>query len=125
MGEATITRRGLLGGAAASVALATTGRGARAAGADGQLTWAAHVRLAAGCSVRVRLRGFPSPFGVVHPRHDGVVTPRPGQATAPRLAESWVGSEDGLFFDFVLREGATFHDGEPVTADDVKFSFER
>src|SRR6202008_3370242 len=49
----------------------------------------------------------------------------PGQAIAPSLAESWVGSEDGLVFDFVLREGATFHDGEPATADDVKFSFER
>ena len=34
-------------------------------------------------------------------------------------------SEDGRSYDFVLREGASFHNGEPVTAEDVKFSFER
>jgi hypothetical protein len=41
------------------------------------------------------------------------------------LAESWSASEDGLSYEFVLRQGAKFHNGEPVTADDVKFSFER
>ena len=44
---------------------------------------------------------------------------------APSLAESWSASEDGLSYDFVLRKGAQFHNGDPVTADDVKFSFER
>ena len=48
-----------------------------------------------------------------------------GQALAPCLAESWSASEDGLSYNFVLREGAKFHNGEPVTAEDVKFSFER
>jgi peptide/nickel transport system substrate-binding protein len=32
---------------------------------------------------------------------------------------------DGLVFDFVLRKGVRFHNGDRVTADDVKFSFER
>ena len=32
---------------------------------------------------------------------------------------------DGLSYDFTLRKGAMFHNGEPVTAEDVKFSFER
>ena len=44
---------------------------------------------------------------------------------APCLAESWSASEDGLSYDFVLRDGAKFHNGDPVTAEDVKFSFER
>ena len=44
---------------------------------------------------------------------------------APSLAESWSASKDGLVYEFVLRQGARFHNGDPVTADDVKFSFER
>lgn len=41
------------------------------------------------------------------------------------LAESWDVSEDGTVFTFTLREGVTWHDGEPFTADDVRFTFER
>ncbi|TQM04341.1 ABC transporter substrate-binding protein [Pseudonocardia kunmingensis] len=43
----------------------------------------------------------------------------------PALAESWTVSPDGLVYDFTLREGVTFSNGEPFTADDVKFSIER
>src|SRR5207249_11460287 len=43
----------------------------------------------------------------------------------PSLAESWTMSKDGLAYDFVLRKGVKFHNGETVTAEDVKFSFER
>ena len=49
----------------------------------------------------------------------------PGKPQAPSLAESWSTSEDHLTHEFVLRPGVKFHDGEPVTAEDVKFSFER
>ncbi|MBS7525380.1 hypothetical protein KHM83_01670 [Fusibacter paucivorans] len=42
----------------------------------------------------------------------------------PRIAESYEISEDGLVYTFHLREDATFHDGTPVTAEDVKFSAE-
>lgn len=42
----------------------------------------------------------------------------------PRLAEKWEIGKDGLSFTFFLRKDATFHNGEPVTADDVKFSLE-
>src|SRR5688572_28327463 len=48
----------------------------------------------------------------------------PGQPRAPSLAESWSMSPDGLRYDFVLR-AANFHNGDPVTAEDVKFSFQR
>ena len=57
--------------------------------------------------------------------HDALVKPMPGQSAAPSLAESWTAAPDGLSYEFVLRKGATFHNGEPVTAEDVKFSFER
>jgi peptide/nickel transport system substrate-binding protein len=44
---------------------------------------------------------------------------------APCLAESWTESADGLVYEFKLREGLKFHNGDPFTAEDVKFSFRR
>jgi peptide/nickel transport system substrate-binding protein len=41
-----------------------------------------------------------------------------------KLATRWEISEDGLRYDFFIRENAKFHDGQPVTAEDVKFSFD-
>ena len=46
-------------------------------------------------------------------------------APEPRLAESWEQSEDGLTWTYKIREGVTFHDGEPLTADDVAYTFNR
>lgn len=43
----------------------------------------------------------------------------------PDIAESWTVSEDGLTMTFKLRKNAVFQDGSPVTADDVKWSFDR
>ncbi len=43
----------------------------------------------------------------------------------PKLATSWESNEDGTEWTFHLREGVTFHDGTPFTADAVKFSYER
>ena len=43
----------------------------------------------------------------------------------PELAESYEVSDDGLTYSFRLRAGATFHDGSPVTAEDVAFSLAR
>lgn len=43
----------------------------------------------------------------------------------PELAESWERSEDGLTWTFHLRRDVTWHDGEPFTAHDVEFTFDR
>lgn len=43
----------------------------------------------------------------------------------PGLADSWEMSEDGLTWTILLNSTATFHSGEPVTAEDVKFSMDR
>src|SRR5262249_18795105 len=65
-----------------------------------------------------------TPFLLLYALHDGLLKPMPGVGSAPSLAESWSMARDMLSADFTLR-AAKFHNGEPVTADDVKFSFER
>ena len=42
----------------------------------------------------------------------------------PALAESWIVEKDGMFFDFKLKEGIKWHDGRPLSVEDVKFSFD-
>src|SRR5438034_11806715 len=69
--------------------------------------------------------GLVTPFIFYYAIHDALVKPMPGNASTPCLAESWTASPDGLTYEFVLRKNARFHNGETVTADDVKFSFER
>ncbi|HHU13365.1 MAG TPA: ABC transporter substrate-binding protein [Clostridiaceae bacterium] len=55
--------------------------------------------------------------------YDKLVRLSPEIEPVPWAAESWdVVSDDVI--DVILREGMTFHDGEPVTVDDVKFSYE-
>src|SRR5689334_105998 len=96
-----------------------------AAGADGQLTWGVHVSLAPVWFDPAEVSGIITPFMVLYALHDAMVKPMPGRSPAPSLAEAWTASEDGLTFDFVVRQGAHFHNDDPVTADDVRFSFER
>src|SRR5205809_1490901 len=69
--------------------------------------------------------GFTSPFWVLYALHDALVKPMPGQPMGPSLAESWTESADKLSYEFKLRKGVKFHNGDPFTADDVVFSFER
>lgn len=57
--------------------------------------------------------------------YDPLVFPTPEGEIRPHLAEDWDVSEDSRSFSFTLREGATFHSGNPVRAEDVKFSLER
>jgi peptide/nickel transport system substrate-binding protein len=69
--------------------------------------------------------GIATPFTFLYALHDALVKPMPGNDMAPSLAESWRESDDGLTYEFMLRQGLTFHNGDPFTADDVKFSFLR
>src|SRR5712671_7658904 len=66
-----------------------------------------------------------TPFWMLYALHDALVKPIPGNRMAPSLAESWTESPDKLVYEFKLRHGVKFHNGDPFTADDVKFSFER
>jgi peptide/nickel transport system substrate-binding protein len=91
----------------------------------GQLTWGSHVSLAPTWFDPAETSGIITPYMVLYALHDAVVKPMPGKALTPSLAESWSATEDGLAYEFVLRQGSTFHNGDPVMAEDVKFSFER
>jgi peptide/nickel transport system substrate-binding protein len=66
-----------------------------------------------------------TPFGVMYAIHDALVRPLPGQKMGPSLAEGWTESRDGLVYEFKLKRGLKFHNGDPLTAEDVKFSFDR
>ena len=79
----------------------------------GQLTWGIHVSLAPTWFDPADTQGIITPFMVLYALHDAVVKPMPGQPMAPSLAQSWSASEDALTYDFVLREGTTFHNGDP------------
>jgi len=96
-----------------------------AAAPEGQMTWAIHVSLAPTWFDPAETSGIITPFIVLYALHDAMVRPSPGNPMAPSLAESWSVSPDGLVYEFVLRRGVKFHNGETVSAEDVKFSFER
>src|SRR5256885_5753529 len=93
--------------------------------ADGQITWATHFTLAPWFFDPAETPGLITPFILLYALHDALVKPMPGKSMAPRLAESWSVSSDGLVYEFVLRKGTKFHTSDPVAAEDVKFSFER
>src|SRR4029077_9921207 len=65
-----------------------------------------------------------TPYLLLAALPDGLLRPTGGHASAPSLAESWAMAKDMTSAEFTLRK-AKFHNGDPVTAEDVKFSFER
>jgi ABC-type transport system substrate-binding protein len=57
---------------------------------------------------------------------DGLVRKEVGTGNiVPSLATKWKIASDWSYVDFFIRKGIKFHNGEALTADDVKFSFER
>ena len=96
-----------------------------AAAPEGTMTWGLHVTLAARWLDPAETEAFINPFMVLYAVHDALVKPMPGGDNTPSLAESWTQSKDGLVYEFILRKNTKFHNGDPVTAEDVKFSFDR
>src|ERR1700686_2737123 len=121
---ACITRRDILVAGAAGLIAGAPGP-ALSAVPGGQLTWGIHVSRAPSWFEPAETSGLITPFMVLYALQDALVKPMPGKALAPSLAESWAAAEDGLSYEFVLRQGPKFHNGEPVTAEDVRFSFQR
>src|SRR5919197_1065895 len=92
---------------------------------EGQLIIAFDTSLAPTYLDPAETTGIATPFVFLYALHDALIKPLPGNNMAPCLAESWTESPDGLVYEFKLREGLKFHNGDPFTAEDVKFSFLR
>jgi len=92
---------------------------------EGEMRWALYVTLAPQWFDPGEVLGQITPFWVLYAIHDALVKPMPGNLMAPSLAESWTVSPDQRTYEFKLREGVKFHNGDPFTAEDVKFSFQR
>jgi peptide/nickel transport system substrate-binding protein len=123
-GNAQITRRNVLSLAALG-AIAGAPGSARAAGPAGQLVYGVHISLAPTWFDPAETPSLVTPYMIYYALHDALLKPMPGEPMASSLAESWSATEDGMSYSFVLRDGVMFHNGEKVTAEDVKFSFER
>ncbi|MDQ2682024.1 MAG: ABC transporter substrate-binding protein, partial [Chloroflexota bacterium] len=66
-----------------------------------------------------------SSIGILRQIYRGLVYYDENMMPVPEISSAYQISDDGLTYTFTLREGATFHDGSPVTADDVVFSLSR
>src|SRR5687767_2274620 len=118
-----ITRRGVFGLSMA----AAIGAAPHAADAapQGELRIASHVSLAPTWFDPAETAGIITPFMMLYAMHDAMLKAMPDDQMAPCLAESCIMAPDGLSYAFTLRKGVLFHNGEALTADDVKFSLER
>jgi peptide/nickel transport system substrate-binding protein len=90
----------------------------------GTISWGIHFQIAAdwvdpGAATRT------TQWVVFYAIHDALLKDMPGELSAPSLAESWNMSPDGKIYEFKIRKGVKFHNGDTLTAEDVKFSYER
>ena len=110
---------------AALVLVLLSSAGLALAADDGTMTIGLHVTLVSRWLDPAETEALITPFMVLYALHDALVKPMPAGIMTPSLAESWTVSKDGISYEFLLRKGVRFHNGDPLTADDVKFSFER
>ena len=123
-----VGRRGLIIGGTASVAQLLAGGLAQAQGgtqAKGKFTLAWHVAMAPRWLDPLEHDGAATPDNFLMALHDALIK---NSGTAlydhPALAESYDFARDSKSCIFKLRAGTKFHNGEPVTPEDVKFSYE-
>src|SRR6266542_5402479 len=118
----TLTRAAL---AALALIVSAGGAPAPARAAEGSMTWGVHVSLTPAFFDPADATGTALPLMVYYAVHDALVRPLPGTRMGAALAQSWEASRDGLVYEFTLRKGVRFQNGDPLTAEDVKFSFDR
>ena len=69
------------------------------------MTWAIHVTIAPTWFDPAETPGVITPYMFLYAMHDALVKPMPGNPMSPCLATRWSESQDGLTYDFELRQG--------------------
>jgi peptide/nickel transport system substrate-binding protein len=92
--------------------------------ASGQMSLAWHAGLSSSWLDPQDNPAMATPYNFAYALHDAVVKIMPQALNTPSLAESWEWAEDFSSITFQMRPGTSFHNGEPVTTEDVKFTFE-
>ncbi|MGI5200448.1 ABC transporter substrate-binding protein [Spirillospora sp. CA-108201] len=116
---------------AAALAACSGGAGERSAGAGAKPKKGGTLRIGALGRANAITRdphgnqGNESDYLIISLVYDTLTAPGAGKVTAGRLASSWKASKDLKTWRFTLPEDAVFHDGAPVTADDVVWSLRR
>src|SRR5262249_48643289 len=82
------------------------------AASEGQMTWGVQISLAPTWFDPAETSGIITPFMALYGLHDALVKPMPGNLMTPSLAETWTMSSNGLVYEFVLRKGVRFHNGD-------------
>lgn len=123
-----ITRRGAIatiGSTLGATVLTGPFAGHALAAAGQKLQWAIHFSPTSLFFDPGVTPGTGAPLIVQYALHDALIRPVKGKATGLSLAESMELAKDGLSYTFVLRNGLKFQNGDPLTTEDVKFSFDR
>ena len=128
MPRTTVTRRTILATSAAALSLPFV-RGARAAAGGvepkGKMTLAWHTNIASRWLDPQQHDGTASPDNFLFALHDGLIKNfRDRKYDHLALAEQFDFPDDAQSATFRLRPGLTFHDGSPITTEDIKWSYE-
>ncbi len=111
-------------GAPAPTAAATSAAPPAMVEAAGEMSLAWHAGLSSSWLDPQDNPAMATPYNFAYALHDAVVKIMPQALNTPSLAESWEWADDFTSITFNMRPGTTFHNGDSVTTEDVKFTFE-
>jgi len=103
----------------------TSAPAAAQAAPKGKFTYAFHVTITPAWLDPQENPPQVTPYNFSYTLHDALVKPMPGKDFSPSLAESYEVAPDSKSATFKLRPNIKFHDGSPVTPEDVKFTYEQ
>ncbi len=109
---------------AAAQPAATTAPATAQSAPKGKFTYAFHVSITPAWMDPQENPPQVTPYNFAYTLHDALVKPMPGKDFVPSLAESYEIAPDSKSATFKLRPNIKFHDGSPVTPEDVKFTYE-